>query len=64
MPTVQQWCRRESIIWPPRHYSYTLGAIFLSLVATGLFVYIWSNSRRAKNLTYTKGAHFADSLRR
>jgi hypothetical protein len=28
------------LIWPPRHYPYTLGAIFLSLVATGLFVYI------------------------
>jgi hypothetical protein len=40
VPTIQQWGRRESIIWPPRHYLYTLGAIFLSLVATGLFVYI------------------------
>ena len=39
MPTIQ-WGRRESIIWPPRHYVYTLGAIFLSLVATGLFLYI------------------------
>ena len=40
MPAVQQWGRRESIIWPPRHYLYTLGAIFLSLVATGFFVYV------------------------
>lgn len=64
MPAVLQWGRRESIIWPPCHYFYTLGAIFPSLVATGLFVYIGSNSRRAKNLTYTKGAHFADSLGR
>jgi hypothetical protein len=39
MPAAQQG-RRESIIWPPRHYPYTLGAIFLWLVATGLFVYI------------------------
>ena len=40
MPAVQQWGRRESIIWPPRRYLYTLGAIFLSLVATGFFVYV------------------------
>jgi type IV secretory pathway TraG/TraD family ATPase VirD4 len=40
MPAVQQWGRRESIIWPPRHYLYTLGAIFLALVATGLFIYV------------------------
>ncbi|HET6176655.1 MAG TPA: hypothetical protein VFE61_06980 [Candidatus Sulfotelmatobacter sp.] len=24
MQSVQQWGRRESIIWPPRHYLYTL----------------------------------------
>ncbi|MGA3035565.1 MAG: type IV secretion system DNA-binding domain-containing protein [Terracidiphilus sp.] len=40
MPTVQQWGRRESIIWPPRGYLYTLGAFFLACVATGLFVYV------------------------
>jgi len=40
MPTVQQWGRTESIIWPPRRYLYTLGAIFLALVATGFFVYV------------------------
>ncbi len=40
MPAVQQWGRRESIIWPPRHYLYTLGAIFLALFATGFFVYV------------------------
>ena len=40
MPAVQQWGRKESIIWPPRGYLYTLGAIFLSLVATGFFVYV------------------------
>ena len=40
MPAVQQWGRRESIIWPPRRYLYTLGAIFLALVATGFFVYV------------------------
>ena len=40
MPTVQQWGRRESIIWPPRGYLYTLGALFLAIVATGLFVYL------------------------
>jgi len=40
MPAVHQWGRRESIIWPPRHYLYTLGAIFFALVATGFFVYV------------------------
>jgi Type IV secretion-system coupling protein DNA-binding domain len=40
MPTVQQWGRKESIIWPPRGNLYTLGAFFLALVATGFFIYI------------------------
>ena len=40
MPAVQQWGRKESIIWPPGRYLYTLGALFLSLVVTGLFVYV------------------------
>ena len=28
MPAVQQWGRKESIIWPPRGYLYTLGALY------------------------------------
>lgn len=28
MPTVQQWGRKESIIWPPRGYLHTLDALF------------------------------------
>jgi type IV secretory pathway TraG/TraD family ATPase VirD4 len=40
MPTVQQWGRRESVIWPPRGYLYTLGAFFLACVATGFLVYL------------------------
>jgi len=40
MPAIQQWGRKESIIWPPRGFPYTLGALFLSLVATGFFMYI------------------------
>jgi hypothetical protein len=36
MPTVQQWGRRESIIWPPRGYLYTLGAFFLALRRDGI----------------------------
>ncbi len=27
MATVQQWGRKEAIIWPPRGYVYTLGAV-------------------------------------
>src|SRR5260370_40350522 len=40
MPAVQQWGRKESIIWPPRRYLYTLGGLFLSLVVTGFFIYV------------------------
>jgi type IV secretory pathway TraG/TraD family ATPase VirD4 len=40
MPAVQQWGRKESIIWPPRRYLYTLGALILSLAMTGFFVYV------------------------
>jgi type IV secretory pathway TraG/TraD family ATPase VirD4 len=40
MPATQQWGRKESVIWPPRGFPYTIGALFLSLVATGFFVYI------------------------
>jgi hypothetical protein len=38
MPTMQQWGRKESLIWPPRGYVYTLGALFLAIVATGFLV--------------------------
>ena len=40
MPTVQQWGRKESLIWPPHGCLYTLGAFFLAFVVTGFFVYI------------------------
>jgi hypothetical protein len=40
MTAVQQWGRRESTIWPPRGYLYTVGALFLACVATGLFIYV------------------------
>lgn len=40
MPAVQQWGRKESLIWPPRGHIYTLGAIFLALVAAGFFVWL------------------------
>ena len=33
------WGRKETIIWPPRKPIYTLGALFLGLIATGFFVY-------------------------
>jgi hypothetical protein len=38
MTTVQQWGRKESIIWPPRGFYYTYGAIFLAVVATGFLM--------------------------
>jgi hypothetical protein len=40
MTTVQQWGRKESIIWPPHGYVYTLGAFLFSCILTGVFVYI------------------------
>ena len=40
MNTVQQWGRKESIIWPPRGFYYTYGAIFLAVVATGFLTYV------------------------
>jgi len=39
MPETK-WGRKETIIWPPRKPIYTLGALFLALIATGLFVYL------------------------
>ena len=40
MNTVQQWGRKESIIWPPRGFYYSYGAIFLAVVATGFLMYV------------------------
>jgi type IV secretory pathway TraG/TraD family ATPase VirD4 len=40
MTTMQQWGRRESIMWPPRGFYYTYAAIFLAVVATGFFMYV------------------------
>jgi type IV secretory pathway TraG/TraD family ATPase VirD4 len=40
MPKPAKWGRTETIIWPPRSPIYTYGAVFLALIATGLFVYL------------------------
>jgi hypothetical protein len=40
MATVQQWGRKESVIWPPRGYIYTLGGFILACILTGIFIYI------------------------
>jgi hypothetical protein len=40
MANVQQWGRRESLIWPPHGYLYTWGTFLLALVATGIFVWL------------------------
>ena len=39
MPAVQQWGRKESLIWPPRGFYYTYGGILLVIVATGFLIY-------------------------
>ncbi|MHB2008764.1 MAG: type IV secretion system DNA-binding domain-containing protein [Acidobacteriaceae bacterium] len=38
--TETHWGRKESIVWPPHNPIYTYGAIFLALIATGIFLYI------------------------
>ena len=40
MPAVQHWGRKESIIWPPRGYIYTIGAFCVALMATALLMYV------------------------
>ena len=40
MTNVQQWGRREALIWPPRGYLYTLGALFLGIVVSGILLWI------------------------
>jgi hypothetical protein len=40
MANVQQWGRKESIIWPPRGYVYTLGAFIFACILTAIFTYI------------------------
>ena len=40
MAVVQHWGRRESLIWPPRGYMYTLGALFAAVVFTGFLVWL------------------------
>jgi hypothetical protein len=40
MATEQRWGRKESIIWPPRGFYYTWGAVFLALVFTGFLIYV------------------------
>jgi hypothetical protein len=44
MPSVQQWGRKESIIWPPRGYVYTLGAFIFACILAGIFVYFDFNT--------------------
>lgn len=38
--TETHWGRKETIIWPPHKPIYTVGAVFLALMATGLFLYM------------------------
>ena len=33
------WGRKETIVWPPHKPIYTLGGLFLGLIATGFFLY-------------------------
>jgi len=40
MNKIQQWGRKESIIWPPRGFYYTYVAIFVAVLITGFLMYI------------------------
>ena len=40
MSSVQQWGRKESVVWPPRGYVFTLGAFIFACILTGVFIYI------------------------
>lgn len=43
MSTIQQWGRKESIIWPPRGFVYTFGAFLSACILIGFFIYIAFN---------------------
>ena len=40
--TTTQWGRKETIVRPPHSPVYSYGAVFLSFVLTGLFIYLWA----------------------
>ncbi len=40
MPAVQHWGRKESIIWPPRGYIYSIGAFFVAFAVCVLMMYV------------------------
>ena len=40
MAEVQHWGRRESLIWPPRGYMYTLGALLMAALFTGFLIWL------------------------
>ena len=37
--TETHWGRKETIVWPPHTPIYSYGAVFLALIATGVFLY-------------------------
>src|SRR5580698_2898400 len=36
---MAEWGRKETVIWPPHSPIYTYGAVFMTVVLTGLFLY-------------------------
>jgi Type IV secretion-system coupling protein DNA-binding domain len=36
---MTKWGRKETIIWPPHSPIYTYGAVFISVILTGFFIY-------------------------
>ena len=49
-----KWGRKETIIFPPHSPIYTYGAVFFSLILTGMFVYLrFSRGQTALQQFYT-----------
>ncbi|HEV2133947.1 MAG TPA: type IV secretion system DNA-binding domain-containing protein [Terracidiphilus sp.] len=40
MPSTRTWGRKESWVWPPRRFYYTYGAIFITVLLCGFFLYL------------------------
>jgi hypothetical protein len=40
MTEMQQWGRKESVLWPPRGFYHTYFAIFLAILASGILIFI------------------------
>jgi hypothetical protein len=47
-----KWGRKETIIFPPHSPIYTYGAVFFTLILTGMFVYTPVASKVTRTLIF------------